>query len=348
MKRVLLLVGFIVLALSTVIYFRNQEDSSKVLRVVTWSGYFPDSTLADFTKKTGIKVELSYISSNEELLAKIKAGARGFDIIQPSDYMIEQMTRLNLLQPLDKKLLTHLNHIEDYYFHLSYDPGLKFTVPFVRGTTGILVNTEKVKIPTGEITWDLLFNSPDPRHTSLLDDMREVFSAVLYWQGKDPNSEDPQTLEQVAQQIAKAKGQIALFSSEPQTLLMRGDVTIAHAFSTHGIQIAVDYPHIKYFLPKKGNSVWTDNFAVPVGSQKTQLAHQFINYFLDPDNALSLVQANRLATPNRSAKARLPLGVQKDVLLYPSDQQLKQMSFLHLLDDNGLSSMIRLWTEIKS
>jgi spermidine/putrescine-binding protein len=348
MKRVIALAGILVLLVSAVIFFRNQEDASKVLRVVTWSGYYPDSILAEFTKKTGIQVELSYISSNEELLAKIKAGARGFDIIQPSDYMIEQMTRLNMLRPLDKTLLTNLKHVEDYYFHLSYDPGLVFTVPFVRGTTGILVNTERVKLPQGELSWDLLFNSPDPRHTSLLDDMREVFSAVLYWQGKDPNCNDPKILEEVAKEIAKVKSQIALFSSEPQTLLMRGDVTIAHAFSTHGLQIALDYPHIKYFLPKGGNSVWTDNFAIPVGSRKALEAHQFINYFLEPDNALSLVQANHLATPNRSAKARLPSAMQNDILLYPTDKQLREMSFLHILDDEGLSAMIRLWTEVKS
>lgn len=348
MKRVIALAGILILFVSAIIFFRNQEDDSKVLRVVTWSGYYPDSILADFTKKTGIQVEVSYISSNEELLAKIKAGARGFDIIQPSDYMIEQMTRLNMLKPLDKKLLTNLKHVEDYYFHLSYDPGLVFTIPFVRGTTGILINTERVRLPKGEITWDFLFNSPDPRHTSLLDDMREVFSAVLYWQGQDPNCQDPKILSEVAKEIARVKSKIALFSSEPQTLLMRGDVTVAHAFSTHGLQIALDYPHIKYFLPKGGNSVWTDNFAIPIGSRKMLEAHQFINYFLDPDNALSLVQANHLATPNRSAKARLPASIQQDILLYPTDEQLREMTFLHILDDDGLAAMIRLWTEVKS
>lgn len=348
MKRVVALVIIIAFLVIGTIFFRNQEDSSQVLRIVTWSGYYPDSVLADFTKKTGIQVELSYISSNEELLAKIKAGARGFDIIQPSDYMIEHMTRLKMLQPLNKSLLTNLKYVEDYYFHLAYDPGLTFTIPFVRGTTGILVNTDRVSISEQDVSWDLLFNSPDPRHTSLLDDMREVFSAVLYWQGKDPNTQDPKILETVAKQIAKAKTQIALFSSEPQTLLMRGDVTIAHAFSTHGIQIALDYPHIKYFLPKGGNSVWTDNFAIPVGCKKTNEAHQFINYFLDPDNALALVQANHLATPNRLARARLPANIQNDILLYPTDEQLRKMSFLHILDDVGLSAMIRLWTEVKS
>ncbi len=347
MRRLIALFVVIAAVVSSVVWFRNQGGPSKVLRVVTWSGYFSDAIVAEFTKKTGIEVEFSYISSNEELFSKLKAGASGYDLIQPSDYMVEQMIKLSMIQPIKKELLPHFSHLDSYYLNLPYDPGLHYTIPFVRGTTGIVVNTEKVKIPESGISWDLLFNSPDPTHTSLLDDMREVNSAILFRMGKSPNTEDKKTLQEVYQELNKAKSHIALFSSEPLSLLLRGDITIAHAFSTHGIQANRANPKLKYFLPKEGNTVWTDNFAIPSGNAKVKEAHIFMDYFLDPVNALAIVQDNHLATPNLTARRQLSAVEQKDAMLYPSNEELSRMQFLRTLND-GLMIMSQLWTEIKS
>ena len=347
MKKIFTGIVICLLVFGAILYLRGGTSSSKTVRLIAWSGYFSDNILAEFTKKTGIKVELSYISSNEELFSKLKAGAGGYDLIMPSDYMVEQMSKLNMLKPLNNELLPHRVHLEDYYLHLPYDPGLKYTVPFVRGTTGIAINTERVKVPEEGVTWDFLFNSSDPTHTSFLDDMREVFAAALFKAGKSPNSKDESTLQEARQLIAQTKTRIALFSSEPLPLLLRGDITIAHAFSTHGIQAGLTNPKIKYFLPKEGNTVWTDNFAIPVNTAHTQEAHQFIDYFLDPTNALAVVNDNHLATPNRNAWMMLPAGVQKDETLYPNSLSLSKMLFLSGIDE-GLAVMNRLWTEIKS
>lgn len=347
MNRLVALVLVLAGLVGGLVFVRNHETPTKVLRVVTWSGYFSEPILAGFTKKTGLKVELSYISSNEELFSKLKAGAAGYDIIMPSDYMVEQMARLSMLEPLNKEWLPHFSQLEDYYLNLPYDPGLKFTVPFVRGNTGILVNTELVKLPPGEVGWDLLFHSPDPKHTSLLDDMREVNSAMLFKKGKSPNTEDKVLLKEIAGDILAAKNQVALFSSEPLPLVLRGDITIAHAFSTHAIQAAQANPKMKYFLPKEGNTVWTDNFAILHGNPKSKEAHVFIDYFLDPENALAVVLDNHLNTPNRGARAKLPLSDQKNETLYPTPAELSRMQFLRALSD-GLMIMNQLWTEIKS
>ena len=347
MKKTVALLAFVALIIGGVLYLKTHSTSLPVVRVVTWSGYFPDQIINEFTRKTGVRVELSYISSNEELFSKLKAGATGYDIIQPSDYMVEQMTKLDMLHPLDKNLLPHYGHLDPYYLNLPYDPGLKFTLPFVRGTTGVVVNTEKVKVPPQGIDWDFVLNSTDPTHTSLLDDMREVFAAALFKMGKSPNTTDMATLESASLVIRKAKGQIALFSSEPLPLLLRGDVTIAHAFSTHGIQAAVSNPKFKYLLPKSGNTVWTDNFAIPRTSPNIKTAHAFLDYFLDPDNAKAIVDENHLATPNKTARLKLSPLVQKDELLYPIESVLNRMVFLKSIDD-GLLIMNRLWTDMKS
>ena len=182
-QRIVSLFLALVCIIGGIIFLRSKVSQTNTLRVCTWSNYFPDKSLEEFTAKTGIRVELTYISSNEELFAKLKAGATGFDIIQPSDYITRRLIALSMLAPLEPRLLTNLHHIDPYFFKLSYDPNLKYSVPFTFGTTGIAVNTSKVPVDTQDISWSFLFDSKDPKHTSLLDDMREVFAAVLFLKG---------------------------------------------------------------------------------------------------------------------------------------------------------------------
>ncbi len=346
-KRIFGLVMAVGALVGAMAFLRGGSSENRTLRLCSWSNYFPEGYLAEFTRKTGIKVELSFFSSNEELFAKLKAGANGYDLILPSDYMVGQMIRLNMLAPIDHSLLTHLKHLDPYYLNLSYDPGLKYSIPFTRGSTGIAVNTEKVPLPSGEVGWDILFNSPDPQRTSLMDDMREAFAAVLLSEGKPINTKDEAVLAHVKARLSEIKNHIALFSSEPLPLLVRGDITIAHVFSTHGVLAARENPKIKYFIPKEGGVVWTDNFAIPKTTTNTEHAHLFLNYFLDPANALSIAEQNHLATPNRTGRARLPKEDRESLIFYPPAETLSRMFFL---EDIGASMPIisRMWTDIKS
>ncbi len=327
--------------------FWHKPINRPTLRLCTWSNYFSEPILEEFTKRTGIRVEVSYISSNEELLAKMKAGASGYDLIQPSDYMVGQMIKLNMLTPMDHAQLTQYSHIDHYYHSLPYDPGLKFSVPFVRGITGIIVNTEKVALKEGEnVGWELLFNSPDPRHTSMLDDMREVFAAALMMKGHNINETNAENLKEAQKDILAAKDKISMFTSEPLQLVVSGQVNIAHAFSTHGIQAALENPKIKFFIPKEGAVVWTDNFAIPTTSKMTKEAHAFVDYILHPEVAAQVIAYNKMASPNRTARNRLPASEVTPVA-YPSDEVMTRLFFMQDLG-TGLGVVNRLWTEVKS
>lgn len=345
-------VGALFLALAVVVggvwFFKSKTTtSSQVLRVYTWSNYFPDEILARFTQKTGVKVELTYMSSNEEMFAKLRAGASGFDVIQPSDYMVRRLAELSMIQPLDHRRLPHLSHLDDYYRNLPYDPGLRHSVPFTWGTTGIAVNTAKVKVPADGVSWRLLLESPDPGHTSLLDDMREVFAAVLKFRGLSINTGDKKELEAAKQDIGRVKNRILTFSSEPRPLLLREELTVAHVFSVDAIQAHAEKPAVRYFIPKEGGTIWTDNFSIPVSSRNVEGAHAFIDFFLEPDNALEIARSNLLATPNRSARERLPAEQRANPNLYPPAEVLGRMQFLEDLGD--LMPVInRMWTELKT
>lgn len=346
-QRLVGLVTALLLVVGGIYFLKSKSNTQPTLRVCTWSNYFPESSIKTFTAKTGIKVELSYISSNEELFAKLKAGATGFDIIQPSDYMIKQMTQLDMLKAVDPTKIPNLSNLEDFYKALPYDPGLKFSIPFTWGTTGIAINTEKVKVPEGGVGWNILLHSPDPEHTSILDDMREVFSAVLISTNEDPNTKDLNKLAKAKEQILKLKSKVLLFTSEAKPLLLNGELNVAHIYSTDAIQATVQNPKIQYFIPKEGGIVWTDNFAIPKSSPNSDNAHTFINYFLDPENAADLFTQNHLATTSRTLKEKLPDSEKNNPQIYPSREVMSKMHFLEDLGDT-LLMMNRLWTELKS
>lgn len=351
-KRIIGLALTLAVVIGGMVYLRGRAGDTgggndEPLRMLTWSNYYPDKMLADFTQKTGIKVELSYMSSNEELFAKLRAGATGFDLIQPSDYMVRRMAELKMLAPLNHAYLTNLSHLDPYYTNLPYDPGMKFSVPFTWGTTGIAVNTAKVRVPPGPMSWKFLFQSPDPKHTSLLDDMREVFAGVLAMSGVSINTTDVKALEDARGVIQKTKNQILTFTSETKPLLLKEEIAIAHVYSCDAVQAAKENPKIKYFIPLEGGTIWTDNFAIPSTSRKQKEAHAFMDYFLDPKNALDLIQENVLATPNKTARLQLSEEERNDPSIYPPKEVLDKMQFLQDIGDT-LPQMNRMWTELKS
>ncbi len=347
LKRIISFVIILGFLTGILIYFRQRNPAVPTLRVCTWSNYFPESAIKSFIDTTGIKVEISYISSNEELFAKLKAGATGFDIVQPSDYMVRQMKALSMLSKLDRSLLPHLVHLDEYYRKLPYDFGNEVSVPFTWGTSGIAVNTAKVKIPVDGVSWSLLLDAGYTRQTSLLDDMREVFAGVLLWKNLSPNTTNLKLLEETKLEISKIKNRVLLFSSEPKPLLLREEVLIAHIYSSDAVQANAENPNIKFFIPKEGGLLWTDNFAIPESSQHKAQAHAFIDYFLTPANALAVVRQSHLATPNRTVKLMLSGAEQNDPNIYPPPAIFNKLFFL---DDLGetLSVLNRMWTELKS
>ena len=299
---------------------KSTEKSAPVLRICAWSNYLPEEVLADFHKQTGIRVELSFISSNEELFAKLRAGATGFDLIQPSDYMSRQMIRLGMLRELDHSRLGNLTNLMPEARNAAWDPGLKYTVPFSWGTTGLVVNAAKVSLaelasssasslPPGEGRqapgWELLFESPDPHHTSLLDDMREVFSAMLIWKGTSPNldakhtiadaSNSLQILETARGGLQTVREKILMFTSEPRQYLVRSELNIAHAYSMDALQAGAEKPDFHYFIPRQGAVRWADNFAIPASARHLDEAYRFLDFILEAKVASHLALRGRFS-----------------------------------------------------
>jgi spermidine/putrescine transport system substrate-binding protein len=302
--------GFALTAAVLLYFFRGGRGGPAPLKILTWSQYLPSGFVDRFTAETGIPVQVSVFSSNEELFAKLRAGVTGYDILQPSDYLVDRMIRLGMLAPLDRAQIPNSRHLAAHLFHVPYDPGLQFSMPFLEGSTGLIVNRSRIKIPEREIGWGMLFESKDPRGTFLMDDMREVFAAALLWKGKNPNDLDEAGTQLAAQVLRDARENFVSFNSEPVAIVQRMEITVAHAFSYQGAEAERLRPHLRYVLPREGAVHWVDTMVVPVTSKRRNDAYRFINFVLDRTNNEYLRSLNgfpTVLTPAPDGRGRLYL-----------------------------------------
>lgn len=320
---------------------------STLVNLAIWSNYVSPELLADFQKKTGIQVQVANYSSNEELLAKLQAGAAGYDVAVPSDYMVYAMIKLGLIRELDYSQLPNFKSIETKFLKKPYDPTNKFSVPYDWGTTGIAVNRTLYK---GEIKgWKSLFSNPElAGKFTLLDDVRETIGAALKAQGFSLNSKNPAELAKAKALLLQNRAKVKAFTSEPLMPLVNGETPVAHAYMSDALQARKQTGgKIEYIIPEEGGTLWVDNLVIPNGALHLKEAHAFINFLLEAKSNVSTVMSVFVAPANREAFALLPKDFQTNTMLFPSDAALAKCEMIQDLGET-LAQWDRVWTEIKA
>ncbi len=194
----------------------NAGPTSKVLNLYAWSDYVPQQMLDDFSAKYGIKVNYDTYSSNEEMLAKLQAGASGYDVSIPSDYTVDIMAKQGMLEKLDMSKIPNFANIDKRFTNLYYDPGNQYSVPYQWGTTALAY--DKTKVPFEPKSWSDLWDPRFKGRLVVLDDEREVTGVALQVLGYDKNSTDPNQLKEAEQKLIALKPNILLFNSDdPET-----------------------------------------------------------------------------------------------------------------------------------
>jgi spermidine/putrescine-binding protein len=317
------------------------------LNIYTWSEYLPDEVIQEFTRRTGIAVTVDTYDSNETLMAKLASGVAGYDLIVPSDYIIQPLIRQQLIRPLDKSRLTNLSNLDPAFLNQRFDPGNQYSIPYLWGTTGLAYNKKIITTPVD--SWDILF---DPRYSGrilMLNDMRECFTVALKKLGKSVNETDPAVLRQAADLLKKQHALVRAYDSENyDKTLEGGDVVVAHGWNGQFAKVIADKPDtFAYVLPKEGGTIWMDNVCIPTTAKNPDAAYLFINYILEPQPAAKIVNGVSYASPNAAAKAFIDPKILGDHTIYPDPAALKGWEYL---DDVGPTSRLldELWTEIKA
>jgi spermidine/putrescine transport system substrate-binding protein len=313
----------------------------KELHIYNWSDYIAEDTVPNFQKEFGVKVTYDTYESNEEMVAKLQAGATGYDIVVPSGYIIPVMVAVDLITPINKKYLPNFKNVSPIFQNLPTDPGNKHTVPWQWGTSGIAYRTDKVKGPVD--SWGVFHDKQYAKKMTMMDDGREVIGSQLRYRGHSLNSTNPAELSQAKADSIAAKKQLKAYISAPvKAQLISGDVWISQLWNGDTTQAKAEQPNLGYVIPKEGCTIWGDSMCIPKSAPNKRAAHEWMNYILRPEVGAALSEATGYGTPNAAAAK-----VMKTPVPYPTEDELKRLEYQVDLGKDT-ATWDQIWTEIKS
>jgi spermidine/putrescine transport system substrate-binding protein len=309
------------------------------LAIYNWSDYVAEDTIPGFEEEYGVEVTYDTYESNEEMLARLQAGATGYDVVFPTGYVIEAMIASGLLAPIRRDLLSNWGNLSPIFLDPPFDPGNAHSVPYLWGVTGIAWRSDRVDAPPD--SWGVFQDSRWDRKMTMLDDSRDVIAAFLKLNGFSLNSVVPDQLEAAKEDAVEAARHIRAFVSAPvKGQLISGDVWIAQLWDGDTRQAAAEEAAIAFVLPREGSPIYADAMVIPVSAPHKRAAHAFMDYVLRPDVGAAISDATGYGTANAAAKPREPKP-------YPSGAELARLEFLRDLGE-GTRLWDRIWTEIKS
>ena len=313
------------------------------LNLFGWSEYVPQTVIDGFTRESGIKVNFETYSSNEELISKLVAGVGRYDLVQPSDYAAELMIRQKLLAPLDRSKLGNLKNLSPDFVGRPPDPEGKFTVPYMSGTVGIVVNTDKVKVPV--TSYRDVFQARFKNRIVVLNDNREIVTWALLSLGLPMNSITAENLKRARPVIAEWVKLVKVFDSDsPKTALLNGDVDLGVVWSGEAAILWNQNKKFQYVIPAEGTHQFIDVLAIPATAKNKNGAHQFMNYILRPEVSKLISAAFPYTNPNAAARQLLSAGELANPASYPKGGQFETFRDIGKM----ASDIDRLVTDLKS
>lgn len=324
-----------------------QKTGTPQVNLAIWGNYLSEETRKAFTEETGIRINITNYSSNEELLAKIQAGQAGIDVAVPSDYMVDIMIKLGLLEALDKAQIPSAAHLDQEVLAQPFDSKNAYSLPYAWATAGIAVNRKYFSEPI--TSWkDLLENPKLAGKFALLDDVREVTGAVLKMQGESVNTTDEAALARAKEKLLDVKKRVKMFTSDTVAALKSREVVAAQAYSTDALQANLhSQDEIEYVIPSEGGTRAIDNLVVLKGSANAEQAHRLINYLLTKEQNEKFVRNIRAGPVVKGVRESLPEELRKNKGLFPSNEVLSKLErVVDLGEKNRLYE--DLWMSVKS
>ena len=335
-----------VLIIFAIILWHSCQHANKELYVYNWADYMAPNVITQFENRYNCRVILDTFDSNESMYAKLKAGARGYDIIFPSTYKIQLMIDQNMIQILNHTLLPDLKNIDPTYLPLAFDQHMRYSVPYALSITAIAYLKNRV---TNVIPSWKMYDRKDLRdRMTMLNDYREVIGAALMVNGKNVNTLDDLSLEQARDQALRWKKNLAKFENEQyKTGLASEEFFLIQGFSGDILQIQRENPNIDYFVPEEGAIIAMDEIAIASDSKNVELAHAFINFLLEPQMAAANIEYINFLCPNQAAYPLLNDAWRKNPILFPSEHIRSRLQTLKDLGEENVK-YTRIWDQIKA
>ena len=311
------------------------------LNIYNWSDYIAPGVIPGFEEEFGVRVTYDTYESSEEMVARLQAGAAGYDLVVPTTYAVTALIETGLLARLSPRYLTNIANVAPVFRGLAHDPANAYSVPWQWGMTGIAWRTDLIS--DAPESWSVFLGRTHAGKMTMLDDMRDVIGAFLRYRGHSINSVDPAELAAAKADATLAKSNLKAYLSAPvKGQLIAGDVWLAQLWNGDAAQARKEQPALAWMLPEEGSTLWIDSLVVPKRAPHPRAAHEFINYTLRPAVAASISAATGYGSPNQAA---MPLI--DNPVAYPAANELAR---LEIQKDLGRAAVLwdRVWTEIKT
>lgn len=359
-KVALVATSFIIISVvsyTTYIHFDNSHSDE--LYVYNWGEYIDEDVVTQFEEETGIKVTYDMFETNEEMYPIIEAGAVIYDVVCPSDYMIQKMVVNDLVQELNLENIPNLQYIDETYMKKSqsFDPQNKYSVPYTWGTVGIIYNVQRleelgIEPPT---KWSDLW---DPRYEGeilMQDSVRDALMVALKMNGYSLNSTDPDELEEAKNLLLEQKPLVqAYVVDQVRDKMLNGEAAVGVIYSGELLYLQeeaellnLDY-ELEYIVPEEGSNVWIDAWVIPYNAQNKENAEKWIDFLCRPEIALKNFEYITYATPNSGAFEMLDEETQNNKAVFPDESILENCEVYQYLGTDADDAYSALWKEIKA
>ncbi|HEY1778431.1 MAG TPA: spermidine/putrescine ABC transporter substrate-binding protein [Acidimicrobiales bacterium] len=323
-------------------------SGDKTLHIYAWAGEVPNSLVKAFEKSTGISVTVATTTSNEAMIAKLaNGGASGYDVVEPSQYAVQELTQQKLILPLDHSKLSGLDNIAASYRNASYDEGAKYSIPWLTGSTGLIYNSKCTGGPVD--SWSTLWNPKFKGKLYMLDNELSAYIPALQVNGYRATSTNQAQIAKATQSLVTQKPLLAGYNSTNYAQLVQsGQACAAEAYSGGTSAAAVEAnPDVHYILPKEGGTIWVDTFSIVKGTQNMTAAYKWLNFILEPKEAAMAARSAQEATANQAAYKYIPVKERHNPAIYTPLAAIKHADFI-LNPGKALTYFNQGWLKVRA
>lgn len=328
----------------------SSESGNGQVIVYNWGEYIDPDTIAQFEEETGIKVVYDEFETNEIMYPKVEAGASEYDVVCPSDYMIQKMIENDLLQEINWDHIPNAKNINAQYYEQStqFDPGNKYSIPYCWGTVGILYNKTMVDDPVD--TWEILWNEKYADNILMQDSVRDAFMVSLKSLGYSMNTLNEQELKEATAKLIEQKPLVqAYVIDQVRDKMIGGEAAIGVIYSGEAIYTQRENSDLEYVIPKEGSNVWIDSWVIPKNAPNVENAEKFIDFMCRGDIAYKNFEYITYSTPNDAARDLIEdEDIKNSPIAFPDLSRYDHLETFSYLGEEGDKLYNDLWKEVKS
>lgn len=330
----------------------KEKFSGITLNVFNWGEYISDGKYGSldinkvFTELTGIEINYLFFDSNETMYSKLKSGGISYDIVIPSDYMIQRLIKEDMLQKLDFSQLNNYKNISEEYKNLYFDPNNEYSVPYSVGMVGLIYN--ETMVSEAPDSWGVMWDEAYKNNVLTFNNPRDAFAISQFYLGQDLNSTNKADWDRAAEKLKEQKPIIQSYVMDEIYDKMEGEeAAIAPYYAGDYLSMADNNENLKFVYPKEGTNIFVDSICVPKNAQNFDAAMLYINFLLEAQIALQNAEYIYYATPNAAVLELDEYSLKDNEYLYPADDKKPKTQYFHDLDPEIRSYYEKLWEQVK-